>query len=37
VEQWVTVWQERGGHTALIRERQKFWVHTGGYQKKKEV
>ncbi len=37
VEQWMTVWQEREGHTALIRARQKFWIHTGGFRKKKEM
>lgn len=34
-EQWVAVWQEQGGHTALIKERQTFIVHTGDFGKKK--
>lgn len=36
-DQWMAVWQERGDHTALIRSRQKFLVHTGNYGKKKSV
>jgi len=33
--QWITVWQERGSHTALIRPRKAFTVHTGNFGKKK--
>lgn len=34
--QWMTVWQERGDRTVLIRARRPFTVHTGNYGKKRK-
>ncbi|MBI3618535.1 YhfC family intramembrane metalloprotease [Candidatus Peregrinibacteria bacterium] len=35
-DQWVTIWQERGDWTALVRSRKTFIVHTGNFGKKKK-
>lgn len=34
--QWMTVWQERGDRTTIIRARASFMVHTGNFGKKKK-
>lgn len=35
-DQWMSVWQERGDRTTLVRSRKTFTVHTGNYGKKKK-
>lgn len=35
-DQWMTIWQERGDRTTLVRPRKTFTVHTGNFGKKRK-